>query len=78
MRVHPVLEWRYREVWAFLRTLGGVDWCELYNEGFTSLGGREDSRPNPCLTVYGKDGAVVGYRPAWELEEEGEERGGRE
>ena len=73
-----MLEWRYGEVWAFLRSLGGVKWCELYDQGFTSLGGREDSRPNPYLAIYGREGDVVGYRPAWELEEEGEERGGRE
>ncbi|CAF9917673.1 hypothetical protein IMSHALPRED_003716 [Imshaugia aleurites] len=75
MRVHPVLEWRYAEVWAFLRHLG-VEYCGLYDEGYTSLGGTNDTRPNPRLRVV-EDGGVR-YRPAYELEADEEERLGRE
>ena len=77
MRVHPVLEWRYAEVWAFLRHMG-VAYCSLYDEGFTSLGGKEDSKPNPRLAIRGEGGVVVGFRPAHELAEDSEERLGRE
>lgn len=81
MRVHPVLEWRYAEIWAFLRHLE-VGYCELYNQGFTSLGGREDTKPNPRLAIIkevGGDGVVVGgFKPAYELVEDSEERLGRE
>lgn len=73
MRVHPVLEWRYREVWAFLRWMD-VEYCELYDRGFTSLGGTNDTVPNPRLRVEGAEGK---YWPAWMLEDEGEERAGR-
>ncbi|KAK3174260.1 hypothetical protein OEA41_001504 [Lepraria neglecta] len=72
MRLHPVLEWRYAEVWTFLRHLG-VEYCELYDRGYTSLGGTNDTRPNPRLRE--PDGT---YRPAWMLEQEGEERAGRD
>lgn len=75
MRVHPVLEWRYAEVWAFLRHLG-VEYCGLYDEGYTSLGGTNDTRPNPMLMVV-EEGRVR-YRPAYELEADEEERLGRE
>lgn len=41
MRVHPILDWSYKDIWDFLRhpelTLGdtkGIDWCEMYNYGF--------------------------------------------
>jgi FAD synthetase len=71
MRVHPVLEWRYAEVWAFLRYLG-IEYCELYDQGYTSLGGTNDTRPNPALRKES------GYRPAFELEDDGEERLGRD
>lgn len=87
MRVHPVLEWRYAEVWAFLRHLG-VGYCALYDEGYTSLGGTNDTRPNPRLRVVedgdgdggggGGGGGRVWYRPAYELEADEEERLGRE
>ena len=73
MRVHPVLEWGYRDVWCFLREVG-IEYCGLYDEGFTSLGGLGDTKRNPRLRVDG-EGEV--YRPAWELVDEGEERAGR-
>ena len=67
-----MLEWRYAEVWTFLRHLG-VEYCELYDRGYTSLGGTNDTYPNPRLRE--PDGT---YRPAWMLEQEGEERAGRD
>lgn len=73
MRVHPVIDWHYAEVWAFLRHLG-VEYCDLYNLGYTSLGGTKDTHPNPALKVQGEDK----YRPAYELVEDGEERLGRD
>lgn len=76
MRVHPVLEWHYAEVWAFLKKLG-VQYCPLYDEGFTSLGGKEDTRPNPMLAIKDETGEVVEFKPAYELVEDQEERLGR-
>ena len=60
-------------MWAFLRRMD-VEYCELYDRGFTSLGGTNDTVPNPRLRV---EGAESKYRPAWMLEDEGEERAGR-
>ncbi|KAL8954092.1 MAG: hypothetical protein Q9222_000071 [Ikaeria aurantiellina] len=89
MRVHPVIEWRYAEVWAgpgmraeiaitqFLRHLE-IPYCELYDQGYTSLGGTNDTHPNPALRVVGEEGEEVRFRPAYELEEDGEERLGRD
>ena len=78
MRVHPVLEWRYGDVWAFLRHLG-VEFCGLYERGYTSLGGTRDTRPNPLLRIAeGNGGNGEMYKPAWRLEEEDQERAGRE
>ncbi|KAL9597661.1 MAG: hypothetical protein Q9219_004988 [cf. Caloplaca sp. 3 TL-2023] len=76
MRVHPVIEWHYAEVWAFLRHLK-IPYCELYDQGYTSLGGTNDTHPNPALRVEGPQGKIS-YRPAYELEEDREERLGRD
>ncbi|PWW80860.1 adenine nucleotide alpha hydrolases-like protein [Tuber magnatum] len=84
MRVHPVVDWGYKEVWGFLRELQ-VPYCALYDMGYTSLGGTKDTHPNPALL---EDGMEVQegeggerkpkFRPAYELVEDGQERLGRD
>ena len=76
MRVHPVLEWKYVEIWAFLRYFG-TEWCPLYDHGFTSLGGMKDTHPNPKLKYEDEDGRER-YKPAWVLTEDEDERLGRD
>ena len=76
MRIHPVLEWRYGEVWAFLKYFD-VEYCGLYDEGYTSLGGVGDTHPNPALSYCDALGKEK-FRPAFELEEDGHERLGRD
>ncbi|GAA5866764.1 hypothetical protein JCM3774_001793 [Rhodotorula dairenensis] len=109
MRVHPILDWSYKDVWDFLRspdlTLGAgpagtsglgadgrrrkttLEWCELYDYGYTSLGSTHNTFPNPLLrstasgTLVGgvEDSTPLGgWRPAWELEDEDAERAGRD
>ncbi|KAL2263917.1 hypothetical protein VTK26DRAFT_4298 [Humicola hyalothermophila] len=73
MRVHPVIDWHYVEIWTFIRHLQ-IPFCDLYNRGFTSLGGVTDTRPNPALAV---DGDASKFRPAYELRDDDEERLGR-
>ena len=80
MRIHPVIDWHYAEIWAFIRELG-IPYCGLYDMGYTSLGGTTDTHPNPALKGDPGGGGVVeegGYRPAYELVEDGEERLGRD
>ncbi|RYP15894.1 hypothetical protein DL765_005428 [Monosporascus sp. GIB2] len=79
MRIHPVIDWHYREVWGFIRALG-IPYCPLYDKGYTSLGGTDDTHPNPALK---RDERKVGngaqaFRPAYELMEDEEERLGRD
>jgi FAD synthetase len=79
MRIHPVIDWRLSEIWCFLRAkeLSEVDgsplaYCKMYDEGYTSLGGLNDTSKNPKLNEGGGY-----YRPAYELTEDGAERLGR-
>lgn len=84
MRVHPVIDWHYAEIWAFIRHLG-IPYCELYDRGYTSLGGTTDTSPNPALKRV-VVGDVPGgnkepqemFRPAYELMDDYEERLGRD
>ncbi|KAG5355904.1 FAD synthase [Yarrowia sp. B02] len=73
MRVHPVLEWKYVNIWDFL--LGSkTPYCMLYDQGYTSLGGTDTTVPNPKLRV---EGSNCKFRPAYELVNDDEERLGR-
>lgn len=72
MRIHPVLDWHYTEIWALLRALD-VEYCKLYDMGYTSLGGTTDTLPNPALKNSGGS-----FRPAYELVDDDEERLGRD
>jgi FAD synthetase len=75
MRIHPVIDWHYADIWGFIREVG-VEYCELYDMGYTSLGGTDDTHPNPALAV--EDGGGGKFRPAYELVEDEEERLGRD
>jgi FAD synthetase len=61
IRVFPIIEWDYQSVWQFLR-LFDLPYCSLYDLGFTSLGEKHNSQPNPSLK--NEDGS---FKPAYEL-----------
>lgn len=68
LRIHPILHWNYVDVWDFL--IGcNLDYCEMYDKGYTSLGGINNTIPNPYLEQ--KDGT---YLPAYTLTENADER----
>ncbi|KAH8678716.1 hypothetical protein BGZ60DRAFT_249348 [Tricladium varicosporioides] len=82
MRVHPVIDWHYAEIWAFIRHLQ-IPYCVLYDQGYTSLGGTTDTHPNPALkspngSEGGSDAKQGKFRPAYELIEDKAERLGRD
>ncbi|KAM0826362.1 hypothetical protein ACQ4PT_068937 [Festuca glaucescens] len=73
MRVNPILDWSYRDVWSFLLTCK-VKYCSLYDEGYTSIGSIYDTVPNAllCDSSNGKS-----FRPAYMLSDGRLERAGR-
>jgi FAD synthetase len=72
MRVSPILDWSYRDVWTFLKNLG-IPYCSLYDQGYTSLGTRVDTFPNDALKIAPNE-----FLPAWQLQDGKLERAGRE
>nr|CAD7193741.1 unnamed protein product [Timema douglasi] len=75
MRVSPMLDWSYHDVWLFLRELL-VPYCSLYDKGYTSLGSQHNTRPNQALKFTASNGEEC-YHPAYMLKDEDAERNGR-
>lgn len=73
MRIHPIIDWTYGDVWEYLRTRG-VAYCLLYDIGFTSLGGRSNTHRTKELEDAER---VCGYKPAYMLKDGALERSGR-
>ncbi|KAI8102753.1 hypothetical protein M9434_005547 [Picochlorum sp. BPE23] len=71
MRINPIMEWSYHDVWEFL-IMCHLPYCSLYDEGYTSLGSVESTLPNSALSRH--DGK---YSPAHMLQDPRLERAGR-
>ena len=75
MRINPVLHWDYADIWTFIRSLS-VPYPDLYDKGYTSLGSKNNTKPNPHLAYTDKNGKTA-YKPAHELIDGILERAGR-
>jgi FAD synthetase len=58
MRVNPILEFQYHDIWALIKTFN-LPYCKLYDKGFTSIGATDDTTTNealwnPVLNHYAK------------------------
>eukprot|EP01041_Mallomonas_annulata_P011343 gene11343-23736_t len=75
MRINPIIQWKYKQVWEFLRT-ADLPYCSLYDQGYSSLGHASNTVRNPALLVMhsndGNGGDV--YLPAYMLVDESLER----
>ena len=65
----PILDWNYINVWQFLKTYN-LEYCTLYDEGYTSLGEIDNSIKNPYLKIEDKNE----YKPAYTLTNDDHER----
>ncbi|CEF63131.1 FAD synthase [Strongyloides ratti] len=65
LRVCPIFDWNYHEVWRVIKTLN-IPYCSLYDEGYTSLGEKRSTIKNEEL-VRKENGNIIGYYPAYKL-----------
>lgn len=87
LRINPILRWTYADVWSFIRHCE-IDYCSLYDHGYTSLGNIYDTVENPSLWRHPADGDAQAsekteqvrgyYLPAYSLEDGSQERLGRQ
>lgn len=71
VRIHPILHWHYCDIWDFIMACN-LEYCSLYDQGYTSLGGVDSTVPNVFLKTHSATGPA--YLPAYMLEEHADER----
>ncbi|XP_020095429.1 FAD synthase isoform X2 [Ananas comosus] len=76
MRVNPILDWSYRDVWSFILTCK-VKYCSLYDQGYTSIGSIYDTVPNTLLCIADSSSMEENFKPAYMLLDGRLERAGR-
>ncbi|XP_040155044.1 FAD synthase-like [Anopheles arabiensis] len=77
MRINPLLEWTCEDIWSYIRE-HNVPYCALYDRGYTSIGDRTNTIPNPHLKVEADSSGEVTYLPAYTLQDADKyERAGR-
>ncbi|XP_037934347.1 FAD synthase-like isoform X2 [Teleopsis dalmanni] len=69
MRINPIIDWKCVDVWNYLKS-NYVPYCSLYDLGYTSIGNKNNTIPNPHLKIYGASSMRKKYRPAYELEDD--------
>ncbi|OHT03313.1 putative FAD synthase [Tritrichomonas foetus] len=72
MRIFPLLEWEYSDIWEYLDVMK-LPICDLYKRGYTSIGSPATTKPNPHLY----DPLKGEYKHARELKDGSLERLGR-
>lgn len=72
VRVNPILDWTYSEIWYFIRALK-LPYCDMYDRGYTSIDSCADTVPNRALF----DAETNAYGPAYLLEDGSLERESR-
>ncbi|XP_052867042.1 FAD synthase-like [Anopheles cruzii] len=76
MRINPLLEWTCDDIWSYIRDRN-VPYCSLYDQGYTSIGDRTNTIPNPHLKIETSSGDET-YHPAYTLKDADKyERAGR-
>ena len=76
MRINPLLDLTCKDIWDYILSRN-IGYCTLYDEGYTSLGDRANTKQNPHLEIVDENTLTQRYRPAYELTDDHVERSGR-
>lgn len=76
IRVNPILDWNYSELWYFIIRLN-IPYCSLYDLGYTSLGSPENTVQNKSLIIKEQSNQTIRYHPAYMLDNDYNERNSR-
>ncbi|KAG4068851.1 hypothetical protein HA402_004999 [Bradysia odoriphaga] len=68
MRINPLLDWTCDDIWTYLKSFN-VPYCSLYDVGYTSLGDKTNTVPNPHLKYFNNDTGKTEYYPAYYLKD---------
>uniref|UniRef100_A0A914HKA6 FAD synthase n=1 Tax=Globodera rostochiensis TaxID=31243 RepID=A0A914HKA6_GLORO len=74
LRVCPLFDWSYCDVWKGIRGLS-ISYCNLYDEGYSSLGECSKTTKNSALIIEGSEHR---YKPASSLNDGNLERANRD
>lgn len=75
IRCHPLLSFSYRNIWTYIDWYG-LEYCSLYDKGFSSIGAKSTTKPNPSL-ISNNTTTIPNYKGARFLVKEEDERLGR-
>ncbi|ARF09596.1 FAD synthase [Indivirus ILV1] len=59
--INPILNWNYRDIWYYIFDRN-LEYCRLYNEGYTSLGQIGNTFKNSLLFDYDKKKYLEAFR----------------
>lgn len=51
-RINPIIRWKYEQVWTAIKVLQ-IPYCSLYEEGYSSIGNKDNTVKNPTLVCEG-------------------------
>lgn len=74
LRIMPILDWTYPNVWEVIREFS-IPYCTLYDQGYSSLGSSTNTTKNPALVKV--ENGVTTYLPPDFLKDDVYERQGR-
>jgi len=75
IRINPILDLEYHHICKYIQYYKLL-YCKLYDDGYTSIGEKHNTLPNPALKYVDPEG-IQKFYPAYRLQDGSKERDGR-